>query len=370
MDITDTKPPTPSPTWSSEPYEISTSAISMVATTASDPSSPVYYYFDFYDSPTGGSGWTDGDWSTSTSYTDGGLQTNHQYGYRVKAKDSASPPNETQYSSPVSYDYTDIETPIGISFCDLGNNFIEAKSSNTPSGLTRGSSGLRIENATNGDGSGWKQNNNCWRSSGLAVNSRYGFRAQARNGDADPTPWSDITYMYTLSNEPGVAPFSNVTNNSIQANWTHNGNPSGTEYLCENVTKGTSSGWITNTYWISGSLSPNNSYSFRVKSRSGNWDESEPTDLGSKYTLANTPNAPIVSNPTQTTLDVDVQPNGNPSSTEFAIYNNTAGYYVRADGGNNGATPVWQTDATWGGKNSDRSVAKHRVLLHSESSEW
>jgi chitodextrinase len=45
---------------------------------------------------------------------------------------------------------------------------------------------------------------------------------------------------------------------------------------------------------------------------------------------------------------VDVNPGSNPSNTEFALYNETAGYYVNASGGNNGSTPVWRTEAAWG----------------------
>ena len=282
----DTTPPTPDPmTWATEPYETSTSSISMVATTASDPSTPIYYQFDFTSSPTGGSGGTDSSWRTSTSYTDSGLGANHQYGYRVKARDNAAAQNTTDYSS-VSYDYTDIETPSGITFGTIMNNSIQARSTNTPSGLTRGSSGLIIYNITKGTNSGWKQNNNYWTSSSLSVNTRYGFRAKARNGDGDETPYCSTAYKYTLANPPGASAFSNITQTSIQANWTANGNPSGTEYFCENTTKGTNSGWTTNKYWNSTGLSCGTSYSFRVKTRNGDGVETGWTNLGSQSTQA------------------------------------------------------------------------------------
>jgi hypothetical protein len=48
-------------------------------------------------------------------------------------------------------------------------------------------------------------------------------------------------------------------------------------------------------------------------------------------------------------LDVAVNVNGNPSSTEFAIYETSTGNYVQADG-TLGATAVWQTATTWGTK--------------------
>lgn len=279
----DTDPPTPSPmTWATEPNEMSTSSISMVATTASDPSTPIYYEFDFYSSPTGGTGGDDRPFDTTRTYTDSGLQANHQYGYRVRARDSAPRQNATGYSA-VSYDYTDIETPSGITFGTITTTSIEAKSSNTPSGLTRGSSGLLIEN-TIGTDSGWKPNNDYWNSGSLLPNRRYGFSAKARNGDGDETAPCSTEYKYTLANAPEADSFSNITTNSIQANWTANGNPAGTEYYCENITQGTNSGWITDSYWTSIGLSSATTYSFQVTARNGDGVPTGTTSLGSQMT--------------------------------------------------------------------------------------
>ena len=76
----DTTAPTPNPmTWSSEPAEDSTSQISMTATTASDVSTPVRYYFD---ETSGNPGGDDSSWQTSTSYSDSGLSENTQYTLR------------------------------------------------------------------------------------------------------------------------------------------------------------------------------------------------------------------------------------------------------------------------------------------------
>jgi len=61
------------------------------------------------------------------------------------------------------------------------------------------------------------------------------------------------------------------------------------------------------------------------------------------------PPAPSVSDPTETSLTVDVNPGGNSvnSSAEYAI---SVGLdWVQADG-TVGASPIWQTDAAWGSK--------------------
>jgi C1A family cysteine protease len=280
---TDTASPTPNPmAWATAPYQTGTNSIRMVATTAIDSTLPVSYYFDFVDSPTGGTGGSDSVWQSGSSYTNSGLQANHQYGYRVKARDGAN--NETGFSTPIRYAYTAIETPAAVTFGTLTSNSIQAESSNTPSGLTRGSSGLLIENSTNGTNSGWKQNNSFWTSSSLSPNTSYSFRGKARNGDALETAYSPIASKYTLASIPGIASFSSVTQTCIRANWTANGNPNGTLYLCENATTGSNSGWTTNTYWDGCSLSCGSSYSFRVKARNGEGVETGWTSLGSQPT--------------------------------------------------------------------------------------
>jgi len=283
----DTTPPEPNPmTWETEPYETSTSSISMTATLADDDSPPVYYEFDFVDSPTGGSGGDDRSWSTDRTYTDSGLGVNNQYGYRVRARDSATTPNIGNYSTPTSYDYTDIETPSGVEFGTITTTSIQARSSNTPSGLTRGSSGLIIFNVTSGTDSSWKQNNDYWNSGSLSVNTQYGFKARARNGDTDPTPDSPTAYKYTYANAPGVSSFSNVTENCIQANWTANGNPAGTQYLCENITRGTNSGWTSNIYWNECGLTCETQYCYQVRAKNGDGVETTPISLSCQNTLS------------------------------------------------------------------------------------
>ncbi len=82
----DTIPPTPNPaTFSSAPMSGGTTSISMTATTASDPSSPVEYFFTETSGNPGGS---NSSWQTSSSYTDTGLTASTQYCYTVTSRDS------------------------------------------------------------------------------------------------------------------------------------------------------------------------------------------------------------------------------------------------------------------------------------------
>jgi hypothetical protein len=93
----DTDAPTPDPaTFASAPSADSESAISMTATTGTDATGPVEYYFD---ETTAGPGATDSGWQTSPSYTDSGLTASTQYTYTVQMRDSAGTPNVGTASS-------------------------------------------------------------------------------------------------------------------------------------------------------------------------------------------------------------------------------------------------------------------------------
>ncbi len=79
-------PPTPNPaTWASPPAADSGTAISMTATTGTDASGPVEYYFAETSGNPGGS---DSGWQTSPSYTDTGLYGSTQYTYTVQMRDA------------------------------------------------------------------------------------------------------------------------------------------------------------------------------------------------------------------------------------------------------------------------------------------
>jgi hypothetical protein len=276
-------PPTPSPmTWVTVPHQTGTNSISMVATTATDSTPPISYYFDFVGSPTGGLGGADSGWQAGTSYSNPNLRANHKYGYRVKAKDGLN--NQTAFST-TQYDYTLIQVPAGFTFGTVTATSIQARSTNTPTGLSWGSSGLLIENTTNATNSGWKRSNLPWTSKPLTPNTSYSFQAKARNGDGIETGYGPSASKYTRANLPGKASFSNVTRTSIRANWTTNGNPSRTQYLCQNVTTKTDSGWITNTFWDSSDLTCGSSYSFRVKAKNEEGVETGWTSLGSQTSV-------------------------------------------------------------------------------------
>lgn len=97
-----------------------------------------------------------------------------------------------------------------------------------------------------------------------------------------------------------------------------------------------------------GDLTPNNQYARYVTTY--NYEgESDLSNIAYCYTLANQPLPPIVTDYTADGVVLAINPDdGNPSYTEYAIYDTLSGQYVQADG-SLGPDPVWQTYEQWGG---------------------
>ena len=89
--VTDTTAPTPNPmTFAVTPVSMGPTSISMTAATATDAlSPPVQYYFENTTNT------TNSGWISSPTWTNTGLTTGVTYGYRVRARDSATPTPRT-----------------------------------------------------------------------------------------------------------------------------------------------------------------------------------------------------------------------------------------------------------------------------------
>jgi len=84
--IADTDPPTPNPaTFASSPTALSSTEITMTATTGADASPPVEYYFT---ETSGNPGASDSGWTTNPVFTDSGLLPGTLYSYTVQMRDS------------------------------------------------------------------------------------------------------------------------------------------------------------------------------------------------------------------------------------------------------------------------------------------
>ncbi|NIA11513.1 MAG: DUF2341 domain-containing protein, partial [Nitrospiraceae bacterium] len=218
--IADTTPPSPNPmTWATQPYAEDTSSISMIATTATDDSTPIYYYFH---ETTGHAGGDDSGWLSIHSYSDSGLSENTQYGYEVKAKDSASTPNEGSYST-IAYAYTKVADPLDSEFTidSYGSTWINVSVAQPPN-PTAGSTGAYFDCVTGGaTDSGWVTTSSGGRYyhnfTGLASSTTYGFKVKLRNGDAIETALNPTEKQQTtaLSNTAPTISNPSPANGSI-----------------------------------------------------------------------------------------------------------------------------------------------------------
>ena len=281
----DDDPPLPDPMcFSTDPHDLSTTTLRMIACNANDVAhNPVEYFLEAYSTPTGGFGISSSGWQSNRDFVDTGLGTNHQYCYRAWARDSSSTPTLTSPSG-VECAFTAINPSTGVNFGNITTTSIQVNSVNTPSGLGRGASGLRYFNTTQGTDSGLLTSNVPWVSAGLAVNSAYTFMIGAYNGDGDLASSVPSGSRFTLANPPAAAGFSGVTETSIIASLNANGNPGNTTYLFENVTAGVSSGWTFSTAWVSGGLTCGTSYTFQARARNGDTVETIIVPLGVQST--------------------------------------------------------------------------------------
>ena len=186
--IQDVTPPTPDPmTWDSVPVALSASEIAMVATTATDDHGPVEYFFDFVSSPNGGAGGSDSGWVLSTLFTDAGLEANHQYCYRVSARDQpTTTPNNTGYA-PITCTSSHANPPAPGSVVPVATNTLQVTwSANGNPVWTE----FLVENTTNGDASGWITATT-WDNVDLGCGS-FAYRVKARNDLGVETAWTDL----------------------------------------------------------------------------------------------------------------------------------------------------------------------------------
>jgi len=165
---------------------------------------------------------------------------------------------------------------------------------------------------------------------GLLANTTYFMRVQATNQSGLSTSFTSLPSAVTLNNPPGPpgsAGFSNVATNQLQANWTANGNPSGTTYTAilstapspsTNGLSGNQSVTTTNIFTTFSSLIPNTLYYVDVNA-SEQGSNSAYTALGSVPTLANAPTSANPTNILTNQITANWGTNGNPAGTQYLV---------------------------------------------------
>jgi hypothetical protein len=376
----DITPPEPDPmSFQSPPSAMSTSAITMTATLATDDTPPVHYQFDFV---AGGPGGSDRTWGSTRTYIDYSLTQNTEYSYRCRARDGASPPNETAYSS-VMRVFTLANVPGAPALSNVTSNSIDLdvdpneNPGNTPFAVLCATSdpawdGMFVNASGDPAVSEEWQTDGQWGTVtvlGLTPETEYSFQVKALNGDGIETEYGpqgtettlpdleDITPPepdpMTFESPPSAASTSAIIMTATLA--TDDTPP--VEYQFDFVAGGpggSDRSWEPTRIYTDYSLTQNTEYSYRCRARDGASppNETQYSSVLSAFTLANIPGAPALSNVTSNSIDLDVDANENPGNTPFAVLCATSdpawdGMFVNASG-DPAVSEEWQTDDQWG----------------------
>ncbi len=282
----DTTAPTPNPaTFASAPAATSSSAISMTATTASDPSTPVEYQFA---ETSGNPGATGSGWQSSTSYSDTGLNASTQYCYTVQSRDSAgnsttasaascattqAPPADTTPPTPNPATFGLAPASGGISSINM-----TATTASDPSGPVEY---FFTETSGNPGGSNsvW-QTSTSYTDTGLSPSTQYCYTVTSRdsvgNTGASSAASCATTDALPDTNAPSSPSISSavadsdtqITVTSTVSTDAEGSNP--VEYQFNETTGGagaTDSGWQTGTTHVDTGLSASTQYCYQVRSR-------------------------------------------------------------------------------------------------------
>ncbi len=282
--VEDLLPPEPNiMTWAAVPTATGPTTITMTATTATDDSPPVQYYFECTTD-----GDANSDWQTSPTYVATGLTPSTLYSFRVMARDSSPAQNETDWSStesattyppdttpptPDPMEWASVPTATGPTSITM--TATTATDANTPPVQ------YYFECTTDGNkSSGW-QANTTYVATGLNAGTLYSFMVEARDSAPalNETGWSSTESATTdppdtvpptpdpmtwLTVPTATGPYS-IT---MTANTATDACSPPVQYYFECTTDGSkTSGWQASATYSPSGLNPSTSYSFRAKAR-------------------------------------------------------------------------------------------------------
>jgi autotransporter-associated beta strand protein len=269
----ETTPPSPNPpTFAIAPTAVNATTIGMVATTATDVSNPVQYYFENRTNS------TNSGWILSTRWESTGLPTGLSHTFRFKAKDAQD--NETEWSAEMSATpANDVTAPMPnpLSFAApltvLGENAIAMAA--TPASDINGVEYQFVCTAGGGPNSSW-QSSLEFTATGLTPSTSYTYIVRARDSVGNTTTDSAPVSASTTAPDataPTPSPMSFATPpteqgiSSITMTATLATDPSGVEYFFEAVDGGNSSGWQNSPTYTDTGLAPGTTYGYRVRAR-------------------------------------------------------------------------------------------------------
>ena len=283
----------------------------------------------------------------TTSYTITNLQPAAQYTiWACSSTDMWGCPSTTANTA------TDVFPPTNVSLSQVSNTAAVASWSAGQNGqsneyeaslYTCGNTSSPLQQ------SGWTTGLS-WTVAGLSPNTCYVVGVQAKDpyGNVSNTAWSNQLTISSPPNTPGTPQISNVTQNSLTASWSTNGNQSGTSYYaaiytCSNTTSPVAvSGWMQNatSYTFTG-LSPSTCYVVGVMAENSAGQQSSWAYSAQVTTLADVgaPQNPSISAPAYDQVTVSWSPGTNDYEYEVTVY--TCGSLSAA------ASSGWITQTSW-----------------------
>jgi hypothetical protein len=296
------------------------------------------------------------DFEEATGVMVNGLEDGVLQRFEVKARNSDDV--ETDYSNDTQV-YTLLNTPTLVSGQALSSSSIRWNITEN----TDNEEGIKVYDGSNNlvatcNGADLSY---CDETS-MSPNTSNTRRVVVFNEDVESAK-SNQESAYTRTNTPG-APTLSFGLNQVQVTINANSNPAPTlfsileqsgQYVQSDGTLGVTEVKRTLADWatinVTG-LSANTSYTFSVKAENGDATHQTTSSTASGYTFASGVSAPTVTGSTTTNIDVEINPSGNPSTTQYAIYHVGTDSYV--DFGSQGATvglvqnAVWATYTQWG----------------------
>lgn len=182
---------------------------------------------------------------------------------------------------------------------------------------------------------------------GLTQNTQYTFTVKSRNGDNVETANSTPVQVYTYASIPTLTPsVSSVSEISLTASNLENisSGQSGLFFECQssNCSNGTNE-WVKNQSTSVTDLLTNTQYTFRVKARNAEGDETAWSESVLRYTLASTPSISSVTPVDSSSMNIEIENADNPTNTEILIKESTTGKYLNPSTNDLETTPVWST---------------------------
>jgi hypothetical protein len=206
---------------------------------------------------------------------------------------------------------------------------------------------------------GWNTNRT-YADTALLPNLDYSYRTRARDALNNPTQYSAEATTATMIETPTTAPLLNATTNSVTIisidsfSWLAFGQSG---LFFDSTTSGGDTGineWIQTTLDTAVNLQPDTRYTFRLKARNRRALETGWSPEATTATKANVPGAPVLSGTQCDEMGIEIDANGNPAVTVYAVQ----------------VTATDPNDATWNGKYVDASGNPSNTAVYQTADAW